>query len=1217
VAAALLTITACRGSQATQEAQPFARVSTITSLDHAIGGPSASARVGDFLLENDQIRAVIEQGGTSFLPSSVGGALVDVDLQRPEQIFRGGNGLDQLGQITPIANLSVASTSLPPQVRITNSPQGAEVTAATDAGPILRTLLALSILIDQRFASSATMTMYNEYDVRPGERLVRITTTVGFDVPLCPVTPADGCNAECDDALYDKDCHCPTIPARCQPGVTFFTPAPLPDRPSASLLDVILGDLPDPLVTCAADTDCDQAAGESCVSVTTTTGGALSVCRKPDSKDAGIFLGDLLVFGGNLTPFARGIGYDTETDIRRLFDQIKDTIAHPLNVDGIFATGDRVSLGYVSPDGNMLVPIFRGPFSLGATHSATCPTNGQECLEHKLIRIERWVSVGNGDVASAQAPLLAAAGKPTGVVSGSVRDAVDGHALTGVRVFALRDPRGLTCDATCQASCPAIPSDTKTWTLDQVRDMNRCRTKERQHPDGTSAVETFANTDPGTDPIHDGRFDMTLPVGDYVLVAVDGVRARSQLATVSVTAGSTGDVDLETPAEAATLHYAIFDGTGELVPGKITIGHLADGACKADGDCASGAMCQAGMCAPLWQTLLPLELGGKRPVDGILYSEASLGGEGSIDLPPGDYDVVFSHGPSFTIDRQRVTLRAREYVSVEGTVTRVVDHRGWIAADLHVHSNNSIDAPTHMDDRVKSFLVEDMDFLTATDHDWIAQYDPLLQQMGVSNELNTMVGLEMTTQEYGHYLAFPLRHQLWANGKRLQANNAVQWRGLPPQGIIDAARALGTDGMPVLIDIPHPYDYFDYYRVDPVTLEPTNSLLAFINPIVDPSLFTGDFEAMELVNTKNFNRIRRLTVSEIRDYDQAYDALIAQFDAGTIDTATYGRRWLDLSMESLKRQLHRTVAEQEAALAGEGGDIACLCGSDSFCSVGEVCDQSTMTCAPAPGSGNAPPPADALCRTSRGVIDDWFNMLNRGVFRTGVGGGDAHLREAGFMRTYLRTDGVTPPFVQPADVVDAVRKGRAIVSNGPMVHFRVDDAQVGDTLKVSPGTPVTLHIEVEKAPWYDVDRIEVYRNGHLIHWGNGCSDTSRGNHDADPDPDPCVKMGEDVVVAWDVALTDTPDRDAWYVVLVYGLDGRNMAPVYESEVLAEIGTPEITARLFTIIPGLREFRYPPKPAIYPVLPFAFTNPIWVDVGGDGWQPPSSPPSWCQPGDSGC
>jgi hypothetical protein len=207
------------------------------------------------------------------------------------------------------------------------------------------------------------------------------------------------------------------------------------------------------------------------------------------------------------------------------------------------------------------------------------------------------------------------------------------------------------------------------------------------------------------------------------------------------------------------------------------------------------------------------------------------------------------------------------------------------------------------------------------------------------------------------------------------------------------------------------------------------------------------------------------------------------------------------------------------------------------------------------------------------------------------------------------------PFVQPTDVIDALQRGRAVVTNGPMVHFSIGAADIGDTLSVAPGGTVELHVRVEKASWYDVDRIEIYRNGHLIQWANGCAG-GRGATDEDPDTLPCITEG-DAVLAWDQTIQDHPDRDSWYVVLVYGLDGRMLAPVYSSQILAEINTPEITRRLFQIIPGLQEFRYPRQPTIYPVFPFAFTNPIWVDVGGDGWTPPLAAPSWCQPRDVGC
>ena len=62
--------------------EQYARAMQIESLDQAIGGPKASGREGDFLLENDEIRVVVEQGSPSRLPLGMGGTIVDIDLYR-------------------------------------------------------------------------------------------------------------------------------------------------------------------------------------------------------------------------------------------------------------------------------------------------------------------------------------------------------------------------------------------------------------------------------------------------------------------------------------------------------------------------------------------------------------------------------------------------------------------------------------------------------------------------------------------------------------------------------------------------------------------------------------------------------------------------------------------------------------------------------------------------------------------------------------------------------------------------------------------------------------------------------------------------------------------------------------------------------------------------------------------------------------------------------
>ena len=130
----VLALAAC------QDRGPYAEAARIDSLDQAIGGPLALARVGDYLLENDQIRVIVEGGRSSRHPLDVGGSIIDADLQRPEARYRGGRGRDQLGQIMPVANMYVAQATVESQVRITRSRAGAEVTTATVGGVTVATL---------------------------------------------------------------------------------------------------------------------------------------------------------------------------------------------------------------------------------------------------------------------------------------------------------------------------------------------------------------------------------------------------------------------------------------------------------------------------------------------------------------------------------------------------------------------------------------------------------------------------------------------------------------------------------------------------------------------------------------------------------------------------------------------------------------------------------------------------------------------------------------------------------------------------------------------------------------------------------------------------------------------------------------------------------------------------------------------------------------------
>lgn len=1220
-AALALLLLGCAASN-----EPGATAKQIASADETVGGPVGYGRVGDFLLENGKIRAVVEQGGRSKLPLDIGGTLIDLDLVRQDARFRGGKGLDQLGQIAPIGNLFLAKALGEKSVRITSPGDIAEVTASGEAGPAQKILDALGLLIRRDFAGNvdhSRFRLYTEYRLHPGEQLLRIRTTVGFDVAFCPARPDDNCNAACDDILYDADCECPRIPARCSAGVTKIEASALPDRPGqVGIADILLGDLPRPVGSgaCVTTADCNAALNETCTDITTGLGGTSRVCRGPAARDPGVFFGDILLFGGHLTPFLPGTGFDTETDIRRLFDSGEDTLSNPLKIDAVFAIGKGVSYGYAPPSGKVLIPVFGGPFSMGATGATSCRHDQPGCLASQLMRSERWVSVGSGDAASAAEVLLTARGEKLGEVRGVVLKAHSPEPVVGAEVFALKDPRDFECDAACVARCGDVPD---SFNFDELIALNRCRSRDGTYLEGQAGIVSQAKADPFGDPTADGAFRLPLQPGRYVLVAQDERKARSELVRVEVTEGAAVSVALQV-VEPGRLVWTIANERGEKSAGRITVGQCLPGApCGNDTDCGEGEVCRAGGCSCARTLPWPIEFGGGRLEDGVHAFDQTHNGRGELLLAPGEYDVLFSRGPHATVDHQRVRVFSNQTTEVRGTVARAVSRNGWTSADFHVHAAPSMDSGLELQKRVQSFLAEDVDFLSASDHDVLTDYLPLIQRMGVREQLGTQVGCEVTTQELGHFIGYPLRYQQFTadpEPQRVQQNGAPEWRDKTPGEIFAAIRAAGPEDGHMIVSVPHPYTYFDFYGIDPVTLEPRESVLSLLNPLVKSVNFSGEFDAMEIINSKSLDLIRRPTIGEAQFFSEGSDALLKARRSGRLSESDYQKQLYELSTETARRILHRAPGEQSAARAGAGAQLPCSCASNGDCSAGRVCDKSQLRCvSPQDVSNGAPPPPDGMCRSLRGVIDDWFVMLNRGLRRTGVGGSDVHGLfgyEAGSPRTMIKTGGTTTPFVQSDLIVQGVLDGRVVVTNGPMLDVELAGKGVGEVVRTNDAT-VPLHVKVQTGGWYDVDRVEIYRNGELIHWLNSC--TSRRPGDAPDGHDhPCIDVSKQTTVPVDVTFDEAPVTDSWYVVIALGLDGRTLSPVYQSQALARFGTFEIAQRIYDIIPTLSTLRTPRFPSLYPTFPVAISNPIWLDRGGDGWKPSLPPPSWCRPErDFGC
>ncbi len=193
-------------------------------------------------------------------------------------------------------------------------------------------------------------------------------------------------------------------------------------------------------------------------------------------------------------------------------------------------------------------------------------------------------------------------------------------------------------------------------------------------------------------------------------------------------------------------------------------------------------------------------------------------------------------------------------------------------------------------------------------------------------------------------------------------------------------------------------------------------------------------------------------------------------------------------------------------------------------------------------------------------LKDWFGLLNQGIAIAGVANTDAHRYPGelpGYPRNYVLSDTDKLWEVDPNQVVDALKKKAVTASLGPFIRFSANDGKpVGSTLS-SEGDSVTLHVNVQAAPWIPVDRVQIIANGEVLHTFPVDASSER--------------------VRFRQAIRVQSGQDTWYLVLVTS-------------------------------------QRPWKPPFTEFRSLAFTNPIWVDYDENGYFDPIQPgdPGWVDP-----
>jgi hypothetical protein len=854
---------------------------------------------------------------------------------------------------------------------------------------------------------------------------------------------------------------------------------------------------------------------------------------------SGDLLGDGIFYGSALDIIGPGkFGFSASVYVETILKEGKSTISSPPLLDWSAAVSRDVGYGVVAPDGPISFPLLEDFLTLGF-HKIN--VDGDAFAEPgDQYSYTRYFIVDEGDIAGVLDHVITLKGWASGTVSGRVFNEATGRAASGAQVLVFEHPRA--ADGTLLPVTAGATWDTLNATL-AAGGYNAAK---------LVPYSRFRGDGRRTDRLLDGSFEGRLPVdattgeGRYLLMAVGPGNTRGAVTPVVVGKDQTTTVAAPLPL-TGTLRFRIdsLDQRGPGEPSRLTVIGL-EGQGRPD--------------PTIGQGFFP---------SGISQIVHTVNGRGEVTLPAGRYRLIATRGYEYSAGEAEVTIAPLQTAESILSIARVVDTRGWVAGDSHVHSEQSPDSAQTLVDRATAVMVEGLDWVVSTDHDWISNYQPFIDAVGGRRFVHYMPGAELSEFSYGHFNGFPLRYD-----QTDRAGGAVQWRNpsptatLPdgsviseytPQDCFNALRAKG-DGTRIaqapLVVANHTQEsftgYFRSFGFDQYSATfSAPDILAFGNPVVyDGALlpadaqahFTLDFDAMEVLNATSPNDFRTATVEETGEPGAA--------------------------LKPFFPTLVRTASESARITRGEL----------------------------------------AMKYAERGLLDDYFTMLAIGKRPAPMGVSDSHdvRGEIGKGRTYVQLSTDEPAFIDENELIANIKASKTIASMGPFVELWVDGQPIGADVTAKAGV-VQIRVRAQAPAWMSLDRIEIFANGMLA---------GEIGRDSGTDPNaalPCnttglALAGEINGVRFDRTFACSVPVDTFFNVVAIGYRGMspyitpNDFPGVQNVDALIMGLNDALAAWFGISDLL-----PPMTLIEPrheFYPYAVTGAVWVDVDaqdkdGDG------------------
>lgn len=427
------------------------------------------------------------------------------------------------------------------------------------------------------------------------------------------------------------------------------------------------------------------------------------------------------------------------------------------------------------------------------------------------------------------------------------RYALDLPARTGqtrrLDVIAGKDAADIAATVAGQAAQARVPG-TVAWS--DGTPARGARVGFYRDVDGNGALGPDDTIAAYTDAGDTGAFEAVVPPGNYLVRAEVPDTGRSAAAAVELTQ-SNEPLALTLPAPVI-IDYTI-SGDGEPVPARLTvIGHHPlppDQRLHPTFDRLAGAV-------QVIHAMRGTSAGDVPDHDPRLALPVSADG-------PVRYRIEVSRGTEWTTDHEIIEVSPGAAIEpLVFELTQVVPTPGYVASEYHVHQLASPDAVVTNERRVASMLAEGVELFASSDHDFVADLQPLIEKFGVADRVRNIPGMEVTPFAYGHFNAWPLVPDGSPN------QGAIDWARGPadlamiPSEIFAAMRDRGAD----IVQINHPrtnsargdfQSFFD--RAGLAFDHDARQIVADMGPVPNAwlrlpegSLWSDEFDALEVWN---------------------------------------------------------------------------------------------------------------------------------------------------------------------------------------------------------------------------------------------------------------------------------------------------------------------------------------------------------------------------------